>query len=401
MTARAPVNIEDLQERARRRLPKVVYDYLAGGAEDEVTLANNRSAFRSYQFHPKVLTGVGKPDLSIEILGRRSSAPFLVGPTGLNGLFRTDGDVLLARAAFATGVAFTLSSASTTSIEKLAREAPGGAKWFQLYPWGDFSLSERLLTRAGDAGYEVLVVTVDALTPGKRERDLRNDFAHDVRFSARTILDGLSHPGWLSDVWLAGGMPRLENLVEFLPATAVAHDLADFMRESRNAKFSWPDLRRIRDLWQGPLLVKGIMRSSDAIAAREAGADGIVVSNHGGRQLDGAAPTIDVVADIAAAVKPKLKVLIDGGFRRGTDIVKALALGADAVMLGRATLFGLAAAGMEGVQQALGILSDETSRTMALLGCPSVAALKGGDFVRRALWLEQRMGLHHPTERDV
>jgi (S)-mandelate dehydrogenase len=367
------INIEDLRHLAYRRLPRVAYDYVAGGAEDEVTVAASRAAFQNQAFRPRVLAG-GDIETSCELFGQRYASPIMIGPTGLNGLLWPQGDLCLARAAATAGVGFTLSTASNTSLEEVAEAVPG-PKWFQLYPWGKPDFSSRLLQRAETAGYSAVILTVDSLVPGKRERDMRHGFAHQIRFSPRIVLDGLSHPRWLASLWMGTGMPRLENLADFLPPGATASQMADFSRQQRNPYFDWTDLRRIRDAWTGPLILKGVMCVDDALQARALGVDGVVVSNHGGRQLDGAAATLDVLPDIVAAVGETVTVMIDSGFRRGTDIAKALALGAKAVLLGRATLYGLAAGGEVGAAKALSILQDELVRTIRLLGRNKAAAL--------------------------
>lgn len=362
------VSVDDMARLAQARLPRVVWEYLAGGAEDETLLRENRDAFARIRLSPRVLTGRGRQDLSVTLFGNRYAAPFLIGPTGLNGLFWREGDLALARAATAAGIGFVLSTASNTSLEEVAKRT-SGPRWFQLYPWGDPALSARLLHRARIAGYAAAVVTVDSLVAGKRERDLRNRFSHEIRITPRVALDGLRHPRWLASVWLRGGMPRFENVAEFLPAGATATDLAEFTRSQRNPFFSWDDVAHLRDVWRGPLLVKGVLAAADAERAIAVGADGIVISNHGGRQLDVAQATIDALPTIAAAVGGRMTILLDSGIRRGSDIVKALALGADAVLLGRATLYGLAAGGEAGVARVLEILRDETARTLALVGC--------------------------------
>lgn len=382
------VNIDDLRRQARRRLPRVVYDYIAGGAEDEVTLHANRAAFGRYDFRPRVLLG-GEVDSSCTIFGQRYSAPLLIGPTGLNGLLWRDGDLCLARAAAAAGIGFALSTASTTSLEDVAR-ATERPKWFQLYPWGKPDFSARLLERAEAAGYSAVVLTVDSLVPGKRERDLRHGFAHKIRFSTSTVLDGLCHPRWLSSVWLRGGKPRLENLAAFMHAGATADEMADFSRQQRNPYFDWEDVKRIRDGWKRPLILKGVLSPDDALKARAVGIDGIVVSNHGGRQLDGAPATLAVLPEIVAALDGEATIMIDSGFRRGSDIAKALALGADAVLLGRATLYGLAAFGEAGAARAIAILHDELLRTMRLLGCNSLGDISSDR-------LTGSLAFHHPA----
>jgi len=374
MKLKDAVNIDDLALLAKRRLPKVIFDFMDGGAEDERTLRANRDGFSRYRLRPRVLTGKGKRDLGITLFGQPLAAPFMIGPTGLNGIHWSDGDLHLARAASKAGVGFALSTASNNSIEQVAQDSPG-VKFFQLYPWGDRNLCARLAERAAAAGYKAMIITVDSLVGGKRERDLRNRFAHEVNLSPRVVWDGLTHPRWLASTWLGRGMPRFENVAEFAPAGANAHDLAEFTRSQRNPKLSWDDIAWMRTQWRGPLLVKGVLTAEDALLARKIGAEGVVVSNHGGRGLDSAPATIEALPEIVAAVGDSMQVLVDGGFRRGADIAKALALGADCVMLGRATLYGLAAGGEPGVARALTILGEELERVFALTGCGTVSDL--------------------------
>jgi (S)-mandelate dehydrogenase len=370
----AAVNIGDLAELARKRLPRVIFDYLDGGAEDEVTLKANRTDFDRYWLRPRILTANAKRNLSITLFGQNLAVPFAIGPTGLNGIHWRAGDIALARAAAEGGTAFALSTASTNSVEEVGRST-SGIKWFQLYPWADRTFGSRMIERARQAGFSVLLVTVDSVNAGRRERDARNRFAHEVTLTPRTIADGLLHPGWLSSVWLAGGgMPRMSNLAEFLPAGAGAAEMAEFSRARRNPMLNWDDMAFLKREWGGPMLIKGILTAEDTRLALESGADGVVVSNHGGRQLDGTVSTIAALPEVIDAAG-KATVLIDGGFRRGTDIIKALALGAHAILLGRATLYGLAAGGEPGVAKALSILRAEVDRALALLGCKSVTEL--------------------------
>jgi (S)-mandelate dehydrogenase len=367
------INIADLRQAARARLPRVIFEYLEGAAEDEITVARNRAAFEEVGFIPRITAGHAKPDLSVNLFGERLALPFVVGPTGLNGIFWRKADTALARAAGRSGSAFVLATASNDSIEAVGAEA-GGVKWFQLYPWGDRAVWQRLLERAAAAGFSALVVTVDSLVTGNRERDRRNRFAHDVTITPKTVLDGLLHPRWLCGVWLRGA-PRFENLVEFVGQNAGVHEVAAYTRKARNPAISWNDLAAIRRMWKGPFLIKGVLAAEDATRAIAMGADGIVVSNHGGRQLDGAIATLDALPAILDAAGDRLTVLMDGGFRRGSDIVKAIALGAKAVVLGRAPLYGVSAAGEAGAERALAILAEETARVMSLLGCGAISAL--------------------------
>lgn len=377
MRAQSAINVDELAQLARRRLPQVVRDYLFGGAEDETAVVRNRHAFAEYEFLPRVLSGASTPSLETTLFGKKRSLPFIVGPTGLNGLFWHRGDTALARAAGKAGAIFTCSTAANETLEEVA-SANHGTSWFQLYALKDIQATSRLISRAHSAGYEALVITVDTPVPGKRERDLRNEFAHDIRLGPRRILDGLFHPSWLASTILRHGMPQMANLREFLPARADAHAAAQFMRNNRALSFSWDDACNIKDAWKGPVLLKGILSVDDVQLAERYGFDGAIISNHGGRQLDSSVPGLVAMVDILRHGKPNLPLLVDGGFRRGGDIVKALCLGASGVLLGRATLVGLAAAGEAGAARALHILSDEARRTMSLLGCASLAELDAG-----------------------
>lgn len=373
MQPHAVVNIQDFRRLAKKRLPKVIWDYLEGGAEDEVTLKRNRAAFDRYHFLPQMITGKGSRDLSISLFGQKLAAPFMIGPTGLNGIYVPDADLMLARAAASAGVGFALSAGSNSDIEAVAR-ASSGVKFFQLYPWGGRDVATRLLARAKAAGYCALIVTVDSLIPGNRERDVRNRFAHALHLSPSIVWDALTHPRWVFSTWFARGMPRFENLAEFLPAESDAYALAAYTRTQRNPFYSWADIAWLRTQWDGPLLIKGIVTAEDTARASAHGADAVVVSNHGGRSLDGLPATLDMLPVVVAAAGD-MPVLVDSGFRRGSDIVKALALGARCVLLGRAPLYGVAAAGEAGAARSLEILRQETDRVMGLLGVDAVDAI--------------------------
>jgi (S)-mandelate dehydrogenase len=369
------ITIDDLKTLAQRRLPRVLWDYLEGGAEEEQTMRANRLAFERYTFAPRAATGEGKQDLGIELYGHKLAAPFLVGPTGLNGIFQPDGDLQLARACDDAGIGMTLATASTNSIEEVAAATNRGTfRMFQLYPWGGADLHSHLVERASAAGFHAVMVTVDSLFPGNRLRDRRNGFAHSLRMTPRVVLDGLLHPQWLVSTWLPHGMPSLKNIAPLLPAGASAYELAAYTRDQRNPYYSWTDIAWLRQKWKQPLIIKGLLNPEDVRRARQEGVDGIVVSNHGGRALDGAPATLDILPAMLDAAGD-MPVMIDSGFRRGSDIVKALALGARCVLLGRATLYGLAAGGHDGVTRALQILGDETERVLALLGAGSVRQL--------------------------
>ncbi|WP_084683139.1 alpha-hydroxy acid oxidase [Neorhizobium vignae] len=367
------VTIADLQAMARSRLPAFVLEYLEGGAEDEWTLHRNREVFSEIEFRPSTLTGVGVPDLSTTIFGRKMRLPLIIAPTGFNGLFQYQGDRLLAEAAAKAGVTFTQSTVSNMRIEELSG-IPNLSHWMQLYVFRSQTFMDELVGRAERAGCRALMVTTDAATFGNREWDRRN-YRSGMDPTFRHKLDILCHPRWALSV-MARGIPPFGNLLDFLPADQQTFArTAIWSREQVEPDLHWSHIRHLRKIWKRPLIVKGVMTLRDAELAVDAGADGIVISNHGGRQLDGAPSPITILPKIAGKLKGRITILADSGFRRGTDIVKALALGADAVMTGRATLYGLAAGGEAGAARAITILEEEIRRTMALLGSRSVADL--------------------------
>lgn len=371
---RRAITIEDLRRIARRRLPNFSYEYLEGGAEDEVTLRRNRDVFDRIAWLPRALVGAGSAELSTELFGRTLGMPVVIAPTGFNGMLWPQGDIALAAAAADAGIPFTLSTASNCSARRLA-EAVKGDLWFQLYPYKDEAVVERLVERAGEAGCGVLVITADAPVLGAREWDQRN-YRAPMKLSIPSLLDVLMHPRWIAQVMLPSGPPTFENLVEFLPPghhSALVG--AKYSFSQINPRLSWQDVERLRGRWSGKLVVKGVLCVEDARRALEAGADGIVLSNHGGRQLDSCVSGIELVPAVAAELGDRLTILVDGGFRRGGDVLKAVALGADAVLLGRATLYGLAAAGQAGASHALQLLRAEMDRAMMLLGCRTVGDL--------------------------
>lgn len=359
---------------ARRRLPDFSYEYVEGGAEDEVSLKRNRDVFDRIAWLPRTLAGVGSPDLSTRIFGQVCHLPLVIAPTGFNGLLWPKGDLALAKAAVAAGIPFTLSTVSNHSLASLMREVQGQV-WFQLYPVKDESVIARLIDRAREAGCQTLVVTTDVPIFGAREWDQRN-YRAPMKLSPRSLLDVLAHPRWLWQVMIRGGAPKFENLLEFLPPGAQSALVgARYMGTQINAKLAWEDVARIRARWPGKLVLKGILCVEDARRAVEAGVDGVVLSNHGGRQLDSTVSGVELLPAIASEVGDRITVLVDGGFRRGADVLKAVALGARGVMIGRAALYGLAAGGEAGASQALGMLRAEMERAMILLGCRSIGEL--------------------------
>lgn len=376
---RRAISIEELRRVAERCLPRFSLEYLEGGAEDEVTLRRNRFVFEEIAFLPRTLVGVGQRDLSTELFGTRIAMPFVIAPTGVNGMLRHRAEFSLARAAKGAGIPFTLGTLGTATIEDLVGEV--GPVWFQVYNMRAREFWERLVRRADHAGCPALLVTSDAPVFGNREWDVRN-YAAPAKLTFRNKLEVLRHPRWLLDVMIRQGGPRFENLTEILPkGDTRAVKGAKYVTAQLDPTLSWDDVRALRKLWPRALIVKGIMTVEDARTALDLGADGIVLTNHGGRQLDGAISPMEILPEVADAVGDRLTILIDSGFRRGADIAKALALGARAVLLGRATLYGVAAGGEAGAAHALRILRSEFDRVMALLGCTSVGDL-GPHLVR-------------------
>ena len=370
----AALNIADLREVARRRVPGFVFEYVEGGAEDEATLRGNRAAFAALRFAPPTLLDTEGRSLRTELLGTPSNAPLAIAPTGLNGMLHPEGDIALARAAAACGVPYTLSTVSTTRLEEVASRA-GGRLWMQLYVMKNRAIAEDLMRRAAAAGFEALLFTTDANVFGNREWDRRN-YLRPGRPRPGAILDTLRHPGWLARVLVRRGVPRFRNLEGFLPPHAAsAVGGSTLIPRMFAPTITWEDIAWIRRHWPRKLLVKGVLSVADARRAADLGCDGIVLTNHGGRQLDYCVAPIEVLGEIAAAVGQRMAVLIDSGFRRGTDIAKALALGAHAVMIGRAALYGLAAGGEPGVRRALEMLMIELDRVLGQLGCRSVSEL--------------------------
>lgn len=367
-------SIGDLRAIAKRRLPGGVFDYIDGGAEDEIAMARNVEAFRRVEFRPRVLQGVGEADPATTLLGRPLAFPLVLAPTGFTRIAHPEGELAVARAAEAAGVPYTLSTLATRSIEEVAAVSSGDL-WFQVYVWRDRGLVEEMIARAGEAGYHALCLTVDATVIGRRERDVRRGFTLPPKVGLDTIIDGMLHPGWTWD-FVRSDPIRFANVEggEVGDGTD-AVSLAEYVNEQFDPGLSWRDLEWLRSVWRGPIVIKGIQSVADAVDAVAEGVDAIVVSNHGGRQLDSAPATLDLVPSIADAVGDGLEIIVDGGIRRGADIVKALALGARATMAGRAYLYGLAAGGEKGVAQVLETLDAGVRRTMTLVGAATVGDL--------------------------
>lgn len=365
-------SVADLRRLAERRLPRSVFDFFDGGAEDEQTLTGNRVAFERMRLAPRILTDVSEVSPEATLLGAPSRLPVAIAPTGAVGFGWRGGDVAIARAAAKHGIPYSLSSTATASIETIAKEAPGRL-WFQAYVLRNRDYFWKLVERAEGAGYEALMITVDLPVGGKRERDFHNHFSIPFRFTARNVMDFASRPRWALDM-LFRGMPVLENLRGLDAQATDAAAIASSVGRNYDPSFDWTRLAEVRERWQRKLIVKGVTRAEDAQRLAALGCDAVVVSNHGGRQLDGAVATLDALPEVLQGAG-RMPVLLDGGVRRGTDIAKALALGAQGVLVGRATLFGAVAGGDEGALRALDILRDELLRTMQLCGARSVTHL--------------------------
>ena len=368
-------NIEDLRQVARRRLPHALFDFVDGGAQDELTLRNNRSDFERISLLPRVLTDVSVRDQSVTVLGQKWEQPLILAPTGMPGILWPGGALAAARAADGAGVGFCLSTMSSSSIEEVSK-AVGRPIWFQLYVMRDRGLAKAMIERAKAAGCAVLVLTVDLAMQGQRDRDVHNGLTIPLRLRPRTVMDFMLHPGW---VWryLTASRPTLANFV----GTDHGSDLntiAEFVNAQFDQSVTWKDVEWAKSLWGGPLALKGIIDPEDARRAVEHGVDALIVSNHGGRQLDGARSAIASLPDVVDAADGRMEVILDGGVRRGSDVIKALALGAKACMIGRPFLYGLAAGGRAGVTRALEILRYELDVGLALMGRASVRELDRG-----------------------
>ena len=376
---RQALNIWDLRRMAQQRLPKLFFEFVDRGSEDEVGLGNNRMAIERIKIRPRVMVNVEQRSQEVELFGKVQKMPIVISPTGIAGLLWHNGEIALARAAAAAGIPFTLATTSVTAMEKVVDEA-GGRLWYQMYMWPDREMSYSLMERASAANYEALVLTVDTAAAPNREYNVRNGYSTSFRFTSRNVLDVLTHPRWMFGTlghYLAeGGMPRFDNYPE-----ALRHRITDASFDQRSLmtqSMTWDDLRVIRKRWPRVLIVKGILHPDDAKMAADCGADAVVVSNHGARNVDSSVAPIDVLPEIVDAVGSRLTVLVDSGYRRGSDVVKALALGAKAVLIGRGTLYGVAAGGEQGAARALAIYREEIDRTMVYLGCAAIGDLNRG-----------------------
>ena len=372
-------NSRELREAARACLPRLVFDYIDGGAEDERCMAANRAAFEALQLVPRYLVDVSSIDQGTRLFGVDYRSSFGIGPTGLAAFAWPKADLLLAQAAAEAGIPFVLSGAGTASVEAATRVAPSHC-WFQLYVSRDAAITEDLLRRAREAGVEVLMVTVDVPVHSKRERDIRNGFVPPLQPSLAMIADMLRHPHWLLRM-LRHGMPRFENWAPYAGENADARQLADFFTGQIPFTQTWRDLELLRRLWPGKLVVKGILSVDDARRAVDAGADGLLLSNHGGRVFDAAPSPLQVLPAIKAALNNQVSLMLDSGIRRGTDVIKARALGADFVFVGRPPMYGVAAGGLSGARLAVEIIRHEIELGLAQMGKPSIAAVSPSDLL--------------------
>ncbi len=367
------INLDDLRVLAKKRIPKIVYDFIEGGVDDENGLARNEDAFRRRSLAPRYMVDISTLDQSTTIFGRTYSSAYGIAPTGGIGNFRRGGDLMLAKAARDANIPFIMSGAATASMEDMARVAPDHG-WYQLYTAKNRSISEDQIRRAADLGLHALVVTVDVPVSSNRERNRRNGFGRPLKLSLASKLDALRRPFWFKD-YMRHGIAMLENWRTYAPDGADAADVGDFFSTQCPISLTWKDIEQFRKLWPRTLILKGVMRTDDAIRAADAGVDGLIVSNHGARQLDRAVSALDVLPRLDAAVGERMTLMLDGGFRRGSDVLIALASGAKFVFMGRPTLYGAIAGGDAGAAKAVKIVREEMNKVMAQIGCPSLGQL--------------------------
>ncbi len=365
-------DVEDLRRLAKRRLPGGVFDYIDGGAEDELSLDRNIAGYRNIEFRPRILRDVSKIDTSTTLLGRPIGLPLVLAPTGFTRIADSQGELAVARAAARVGIPYGLSTMGTRSIEEVAAVS-NGPKWFQVYTWRDRGLVRDLLERAAAADFDAIQLTVDTAVLGRRERDVRRGYTLPPKVGLGTLIDGMLHPAWTLD-FLRNDPITFASVADGNSAGdgSSAVTLSEYINAQFDPALSWGEIEWLRSVWQGPIVLKGVQTVADAELAVEHGVDGIALSNHGGRQLDGAPAIIELVEPVAQAVGSSIEIIADGGVRRGGDIVKALALGADAVMVGRPYLYALGAAGEAGVDHLISFLAEGMARTMALTGCNTV-----------------------------
>ena len=384
MNIQQAINLEDLRVLARRKLPRIAFDFIEGGADDEACLRRNREAFARHRLVPRYLRDVSKRDQSVTLFGRAYASPFGISPTGLAGLWRPGADLMQAAAARDANVPFLLSSSSNDSLEEVMAVAPQHT-WFQMYCTSDERINDDFVRRAAQARVQVLVVTVDIPVNSNRERNRRNGFSRPFRMTPGVVLEAMGHPAWVLRYLRTGGIPMMRNWRPYAREGATAGEVAEmFGRLTPAPMVNWDTIRRIRTAWPGPLLLKGILHPDDALQAKRLGVDGLVVSNHGGRQLDAAPSPLEMLPSIRSAVGSAMTLILDSGVRRGSDVVIARCLGADACVFGRPALYGVAAAGTAGAARALQIVRSEIDMVLAQIGCGSFAALDSSYFARIA-----------------
>jgi len=372
-------SIADLRQLAKKKLPSVMFDYIEGAAEDELTAEWNRNAFSKYEFVPRVLKDVSKIDLSTSVQGVKLDLPIIAAPTGMTRLFHWEGEKAVVRATHKAGTAYSLSTVATTSIEDVANES-NGPLFFQIYAWHDRKMVFNFIERCKKCNYDGLMLAVDLASLGKRERDLKNGHGRPSVLRKNTAISALGKPEWLFN-FLTKPKMRMANMVEHLPHGADALKVVDTVNDQFSASVSWEEAKELQQNWGGKFMLKGIQSVEDAVLAAEMGASGIILSNHGGRQLDGAPSGMDILPEVMQAVGSSTEVIIDGGIQRGSDVIKAIALGAKGVLIGRAYLYGVAAGGEAGVTKSFNILRDEMIRVMQLIGCSSLSEL-GPHYVK-------------------
>jgi L-lactate dehydrogenase (cytochrome) len=373
--------VSDLRTIARRRVPRGVFDYIDGAAEGEHTKSANEAAYVRTRFAPRVLRDVSNIDPTTSLLGRPLPIPLALAPTGFSRIADPQGELAVARAAARANLPYTLSTLATRSIEEVGAVSDG-PKWFQVYVWRDRGMVKEMIDRARESGFDALMLTVDTAVAGKRERDLRHGFSLPPKLGLGTLVDGALHPGWTWEFVRAEPIKFANVVGRESQDGSTAVSVAEYITSQFDPSLSWSDIAWMRTVWDGPIIVKGIQTVADAVIAADVGVEAISLSNHGGRQLDTAPATLDLVAPVADEVGGRLEILCDGGVRRGSDIVKAVCLGATACMIGRAYFYALAAAGERGVDHVLAMLDSDVRRTMALLGAPTVADLTRDLVVR-------------------
>ncbi len=376
------INIDDLRLAAKQRLPKLAFDFIEGGVEGETGLARNEQAFRRYRLMPRYLVDIAKRSQATTLFGRTWASPFGLCPTGMAGLWRPGTDLLLAKAAAKADIPSLMSCASNLAIEKAVAVAPRNM-WFQIYCGRERRYTDEFLKRVAGLGIETVVITIDVPVSPKRERNLRNRFSRPLRLTGKSLTDVMTHPRWLWNFWRNGGIPSMENWEGFLePGQAKGKSTDLYSSQTPAGDQTWRDLEHIRRNWSGNLVLKGVLDPADALLAREAGVDGVIVSNHGGRQLDWAPASLEALPAVRAAVGPEMTVMLDSGIRRGSDILLALGLGASFCFVGRAALYGAAAFGQAGADKAVQILRKEVDLNMAQMGTTSLDQL-GPERLRR------------------